>query len=804
MDGGFPKEKNNPAAARISRLKRSIEVERYPLCVEKSRLLTESFKKTEGEPMVLRRAKALAHVLEHINIFIEDDELIVGNGASRAMGLELDFYAGLWPEDEIDSLIEEGFDISPEDKADVLDMNAYWRDLNLVTCMGKQFDDRLWPFMQSGMILPPWKSRETGSGGGYAESGMGLGPGFFLMTVDFELVLSKGLEGLMEAASAELARLDRATQADKVDYLEAVLISLRAVINFAVRFADLADELVQTSTDPTRAAELRAIADICRRVPAQPARNFREAMQSFWFLFLMITPSPTASLGRFDQYMYPFYQRDANAGAIDEEQVLELLQCLRIKDMQLNRTSDKQARQKNAGMAKWHNMTIGGVKPDGDDATNEMSYLIIEAARRCPVPHHTITLRVHDGTPDALLLKALEVVEMGTGFPAFVGDRSYIDYFTGEGVPLAEARDYALSGCIDASLPGNSRTVSCGMFIVPKVLEATLNNGVEPQTDRQLGPQTGRFEDFSSYDEFFDAFKQQLYHFLSLHAERNNIELSVSRDLFPDPVRSSLMRGGIEEGRALLDRQFDFENGAVMNPVGMINVVDSLAAVRHLVFEEKTVSQENLMTALEADWAGPKNQDLRKQILAAPKYGNGDGETDAIAKELFDFWAKSTISFPTCLGGSHKPTGVSVSSQWPGGLLTGATPDGRYAGECLADGTVSAMRGRDTAGPTGNIRSAIQVDQSVYQAALFNMKFHPSALRTEEDRRKLSLLIRTYFAEGGKHIQFNVVNREALMDAQQNPENYPDLLVRIAGYSARFVQLGKAMQDEIIGRTEHS
>ena len=790
---------------RIRRLLESIKVERYPLCIEKSRLMTESFKKTEGEPMILRRAKALAHMLDNITIFIEDDQLIAGNAASKTMGLEFDFYAGLWSPDEIDGLKQAGYDITAEEEAEILQMNAFWKDYNPLSRMGRLFDERLWPFMQSGMILPPWKNREEGSGGGYAESGMGLGPGFYLMTVDFERVLNKGLNTLLKEAEEELKKLQhpKADETDRVHFLQSVLIAQRAVIRFAGRCAALAEEMAAAAPDSNRKKELEKIAVTCRRVPANPAGSFYEALQSFWFIFLMITPSPTASIGRFDQYMYPFYRKDIENGAIIDSEVLELLQCLRIKDMQINRTSGKLARQKNAGMAKWHNMTIGGVTPEGADATNELSYLILDALKLCPVPHHTVTVRVHEGTPEELMLKALEVVRTGIGMPAFVGDKSYIGYLVNEGVPLKDARDYAMAGCIDAAITGKSRIASYGMFIVPKVLEVTLNNGIEPQTGRRLGPETGEFGSFVAFDDFLTAFKRQLRYFLGLHAEKNNIELQVSRELFPDPLRSSLMDDGIKAGKALLDRTFPFENGAVMNPVGMINVVDSLAAIKKLVFEEKKISRPDLSDALRSNWKGDGHAAMRKMFLAAPKFGNNDDDVDAIATDLFRFWADTTVQFETCLGGTHKPTGVSVSAQWPGGTLTGATPDGRYAGECLADGTVSPMRGMDLHGPTAALNSAMKIDQTAYQAALLNIKFHPSSLKTNQDLRKLSFLIRTYFSGNGKHIQFNVVNREVLTDAQENPERHKDLIVRIAGYSAYFVQLGKPMQNEIIGRTEH-
>jgi pyruvate formate-lyase/glycerol dehydratase family glycyl radical enzyme len=791
---------------RIERLRKSIEVERYPLCVEKSRLLTESFKTTDGEPMVMRRAKALDHILDNIGIFIGQDELIVGNAASKPMGLEFDFYAGLWSHEEIEGLKEAGYSISDAEETELLEMRNYWKAFNPVSRIGQMLDDRLWPFMQSGMLLPPWKDKEQGPGGGYAESGMGLGPGFYILTVDFEKVLNNGLNKVIKEAEDELRNLET-TNPDfpgKTAFLKSVIIAHKAIIRFAARFATLADEMMIKEIDPASRKELERIASTCRHVPANPARTFYEAIQSFWFIFLMTTPSPTASIGRFDQYMYPFYKRDIEAGTVTMEEVLELLQCLRVKDMQINRTSGKLARQKNAGMAKWHNMTIGGVDPEtGSDATNELSYLILEAIRLCPVPHHTVTVRVSESTPEALMLKALEVVKTGIGMPAFVGDRSYIEYLIKEGVELGDARNFSMGGCIDATIAGKSRIAAYGMFIVSKVFEIAMNNGMDPRLGIQLGPETGEFEGFESFDDFMNAFKAQLKYFMGLHAEKNNIELQIYRDLYPDPVRSSLMYNGVKEGKALLERTFPFENVAVLNPVGMINVIDSLAAVKKLVFDERQVTRKELSEALKTNWKGDRGQKIRKMFLGAPKYGNNNDYVDSIARDVYEYFAKTAVQFKTYIGGTHKPTGVSISAQWPGGEMTGATPDGRCAGECLADGTVSAMRGMDTQGPTAVILSASKIDQVPYQASLMNLKFHPSSLKTTEDLRKLSFLIRTYFSQKGKHIQFNVVNRDTLIKAQEQPERHRDLIVRIAGYSAYFVQLGKPMQNEIIGRTEH-
>lgn len=793
---------------RVQRLKAKLQVERYPICVEKARLVMESYRQTEGLPQVVRRTNATAHYLDHKTIFIEDDELIVGNIASKPMGLEAGSLGPTWPEEDMEELRQAGLDISQEDEALLRSMDDYWRGKGrtLDERQGQFYDDeRLWPFIQSGILCPPWEKKDEGRGTGAAGVGWGLGLGLSLIVVDYAKVLNEGLNSIIEDAEEELRNL-RFTSADavkKADFLKSVIIANRAIARIANRFADLAAEKALAEADSTRKEELQRIAETCRWVPGNPARTFYEAMQSFWFIWVMIASGTTPG-GRFDQFVYPFYQRDKEQGRITDDEVLELLECLRIKVMQLNFVGGgKLQRQKWAGMARWHNWVIGGLTPDGEDATNELSYLILEAARDCQTPHHTITVRVHEGTPDALMLKALEVVKTGIGMPAFVGDKSYIEYLVSHGVPLREARDYALAGCLDVNIPGKSRINAFGMFIAPLVFEVTMNNGVEPRTGRQLGPKSGDFENFETFDDFMGAFKEQLGYFMGLAAEEHNILLQAQSELFPDAVHSALMVDAIEVGRDALDRTLPFENGSALNVVGMINVADSMAAVKKLVFDEKKISKRQLKAALQANWQGDGYEEIRKMCLAAPKYGNGDRYVDSIAAELYQFWADTSVTFPTIWGGTTKPTGISITAHAPGGALTGATPDGRYAAETLADGTMSPAQGKDTHGPTALLRSAMTIDQVPFQATLLNMKFHPSALKSTEDLRKLSVLIKTYFTLGGKHVQFNVVHKDTLLDAQQHPERHRDLIIRVAGYSTYFVSLDKAVQDEIIARTEH-
>lgn len=788
---------------RIEKLKAGVQVDKYPICTEKARLMTESFRNTEGQPEILRRAKALAYTLDNITIFIRDGELIVGNAASTYMGVEMEFNYGPWPKEEIDALKGEGWLLDDKNLKEVEIMNEYWKGKSLMARIGYSFDDeRLWPFMQTGIVLSAWKSREEGSGGGYAESGMGLGPGLYNHVADYERVLKKGLRGIIREAEDELKTLRflGPGTVDKGHFLNAVIISLNGIIAFGQRLSRLAAQMAWTEKDPARKQELERIAGICNKVPAEPASTFREAIQSFWLTYLMTCPSPTSGMGRMDQYLYPFYKKDKEEGTITDEEVVELFECLRLKDMEINRISGQANRKKNAGMAKWHNCVIGGQTKDGKDASNELSYLILEAAYRCRTTHHTITLRVHEGTPESLIMKGIEVIKTGIGMPAFIGDKSYMAFIQDQGVPIDEARDYALAGCIDPNLPGKSRVSAICMFIVPMVLEIMMHNGVFPKTGEQLGPKTGDPTQFKSFDDLFNAFKIQFEYFLGLNAEYNNIWIRAHSEGFPDPVRSALMHDPMKIGKNFLDRTFPLENAATLNMVGMINVADSLTAIKKLVFEEKKYTMKEMVDALAADWQG--FDQMKKDCLAVPKYGNDDEYADFVAIQLFQFLAETAPKFGTVLGGKHIASAISISSQWPGGAQTGATAEGRCAGAVLADGSTSAVQGMDTCGPTALFKSAGKIEQDSYQATLMNVKFHPTALKTEEDMKKLAFLIKTYFDMGGKHVQFNVVSKETLQKAKKEPEQNKDLVVRVAGYSAYFVKLTPPMQEEIISRTE--
>lgn len=799
---------------RVKRMKESLRVNKYPLCIELFRLANESLDQTGGEPMLLRRSKLHAHILDNISIFIEPEDLLCGSGASKPFGLEMQYEYGVWTKDEVESLKSEIYTITPEDEEELYRLNERFADnasnSNLIQAMGKSLgeNDRLWPFMKSGVILPPWKDKKGGSGGGFAMSGYGLGPGFSLVCVDFATVLNKGASGIIAEAKQCLKdlRYDVPDAVDRRNYWEGIIIVFEAWVRFANRYADLCMRMAAEEKDEKRRDELLEMARICRKVPNEPAETFREALQSFWFTFLMVCPSPTSTAGRFDQYMYPFYKHDIDAGLITDDEVLELLEIMRCKVMKINRVSGKANRAKNAGMAKWYNWTIGGQKADGSDATNELSYLLLEAAKETHLPHHTVTVRVHQGTPQKLMLKAMECVQSGLGMPAFLGDEAYINFFTSQSetnrVPVEVARDYCATGCVDGNIQAVTRTQVACFFIIPHAMDIAMHNGYCRYTKEDFGLKVGDVTEMESFDGFKAAVYEEMRYLMSMANERINVEMIAVRDLFPDVFRSALMKDGVVSGHDMFSRRFDFENGSVLGAVGGVNTGNALYAIKKLVFDEKKYTMQQLLEALDADWVG--YEEMQADFKAQPKYGNAVREVDQLVAEVYQTFADICHSLNCVYGDTLKPNAISISAHQPGGAITGATADGRKGGEILADASLSPDHGQDTHGPLAVFRSAMEVNQDPYQGTLMNMKFHPSNMKTEADLLKLSSMVKTYLTHGGKHVQFNVVDRAEMEDAKVHPEDHPELVVRVAGYSTYFTRLPESIQNEVIERTSQT
>lgn len=792
---------------RIKRMMERLKVDKYPFCAEKARLVIESWKQHEGLTPILARAYATAHYLDNRTLFVEDDELIVGNVAAKPMGMEASCWGPFWDDDDLDMILQGKYTISDEDRKTLRELDSFWegQGRQMYEWQGRFYDDeRMWPFIRSGVLCPPWKDKTKGRGSGGAGFGWGLGIGLSFFVPDYGKIIREGINKTLQEAKEELrnVRYVDNDSFDKAMYLQAVIIALEAMVRMYHRYGDVCLEAAEKCTDPQRKKELLRMADTCHWIAENPSRDFRDAIQNFWFYWMMITHG-TVPGGRFDQYMYPYYKKDIESGALTKEEALELIECLRIKIMQFNFVSGAaQQRDKWAGMARWHNFVIGGVDRDGNDATNELSYLVLQAAYEVRTPHYTITVRVNENTPDELMKKAMELVRTGIGMPAFVSDKSYIQGLVDQGVPIEEARDYALAGCLDLNLPGKSRINALGMFIVPKVLDITMHNGILRETGERIGPETGEMKDFKTFEDFYEAFKKQLYHFMSMYNEEHNILIRVTRIVNPDVVHSAFAHDGIKSGKDISERKMFYENASMLNPVGMVCVANSMAAIKDLVFDKKLFTMEELYKAIEANWEGYEH--IRKLCLEAPKYGNNIDMVDNILADLYKFWVDSCNSFTSVYGVPPRPTGISITAHAPGGSYTCATPDGRRAGDTLPDGALSPAQGTDKNGPTAMLSSALKVNQDPFNAMLLNMKIHPSALKTDEDLMKLAALVKTYLLNGGKHIQFNVIDNEVLKKAQEKPEEYSDLIVRVAGYSTYFTLLTKPVQDEIIARTAHT
>lgn len=792
---------------RVNQMVKSLKINKYPLCVQQFRLACDALDETAGEDMITRRSKVQERILDGIDIFMDDDELILGEGASKPFGIEMSYEYGVWTRDEVDSLKSEIYTITPEDEEELYALNDRFKSNslndNLIGRIGKTLgeNDRLWPFMKSGVVLPPWKDRHGGSGGGYAMSGMGLGPGFFLVCVDYERILEEGAKGVIAEAEQclEDLRYDSVDSIKKQLYWEGIIRVFKAWCRWAERYADLADEKAKEESDPKRKAELEAMAACCRKVPYEAPETFREAMQAYWFTFLMACPSPTTSLGRMDQLLYPFYQNDIDAGIITEDEALELLEVFRCKIMKINRVSGQANRTKNSGMAKWYNATIGGVKADGSDATNALTYLLLDAAEETGLSHHTLTLRVHENTPEELLRRALKVVRSGVGMPAFVGDKSFEAFFTKHGFSAEDAHNYCMTGCVDGNLPAKTRTLQVTFFITLQALDVFMHNGFCRYTQEMVGVPGGDVMAISSFEKFKEGFFDEMKHLVGMAAERQNVELIAEHDLFQNSFISALLEDGVACGHDATDREMFFENACVLGCVGGVNTGDALAAVKKLIFDEKKYTMAQLIEAMDADWVG--YEDMQQDFLGAPKYGNNIDEVDTLVAEVYKRFADDCRSNKEAYGGTIIPNAISISAHQPGGSVTGATPDGRKGGSVLADASLSPERGFDKKGPLAVLASAMKVDVDDYQGTLHNMKFNPDALKTDSDLDKLGGAIKTYLTHGAKHIQFNVVSLDDLRDAKEHPEDHDDLVVRVAGYSAYFVRLTEPIQDEVINRT---
>ena len=752
--------------------------------------LLESYGETEGFPAPIRRARALERIVSEMPLFIGAEELLVGAFSARPMYFE--WYPEYAVDQDMLSQDIEGILADGYTKADVERILAYFQGRCLQGSFFALLDnarrERIREVCEDGAWV--YRSKTT----------LDIDRGYH--SVDHEKAIRKGFLGVLAEVEEELQKTTAQDDQSygKIHLLTGMAIALKAGIRYAGRYAALARGLAAKASGARR-SELEAIAETCERVPAHPARTFREAIQASLFLHVLIHLESRAqeSPGRMDYFLYPYYKKDIEEGKLTKEEALEILECYRVKLSTLRLLSSIKYNEIVSGEAQYHNVTLGGQDPAGRDATNDLSYLFLKAAEQTRTPHPTLSIRCHDRMPKDFALRGLELVRGGLGFPAFFNDDANIQWLLSMGVPLEAARVHCISGCVHSLVAGRTSPFDVLFISIAKCLELAIHNGFDPRTQKQLGPKTGDFSRMTSYEDLFTAFKAQVEHFSREGGAIINEQKIFRSQMLPAMISSAFTDDCIKMGKNCLADGARY-NILIQAPVGMIDAVDSLAALKRCVFEKASIGKLELKQALAADF---KDADpLRRQLLKAPKYGNDDDYVDSVAAELYGWWWKMVSTIDGPYGIKHIPAPYSISVHGAAGKRTGALPSGRRAGQPLADGSVSPCQGVDSKGPTAVINSAGKIDQVPLYGTLLNMKFHPSAMKTDEDLKKIFTLIKTYFDYGGKHAQFNVVDSKTLKEAQKNPEPHRNLMVRVAGYSAYFTELSANVQDEIIKRTE--
>ena len=829
-----------PKSDRIPRLVENLYKKMPEIESARAILITESYKETENEPIIIRRAKAFEHILKNIPIIIRDEELIVGSTTIAPRGCQTyPEFSFEWLEPEFDTVATRSADpfyISEQTKAELREVHKYWK--------GKTTSDLATAYMAPETLKAIEHNIFTP--GNYFYNGVGH------VTVQYEKVLAIGYEGIMAEVKAEMAKCNvgDGDYVRRIHFYEAVLTSCQAVITYANRYAELAKTYAAECRDAKRKAELLKIAENCSKVPAKGATNFYEACQSFWFVqqLLQIESSGhSISPGRFDQYMYPYYKKDLDNGTLTREFAQELMDCIWVKLNDLNKCRDAASAEGFAGYSLFQNLIAGGQSKEGVDVTNDLSFMCIQASMHVHLPAPSLSVRVWNGTPHEFMIKAAELTRTGIGLPAYYNDEVIIPSLVSRGLTLEDAREYNIIGCVEPQKAGKTEGWhDAAFFNMCRPLELVFSNGVDK--GEQISIQTGAVENMATFEEFYDAYKEQMKYNIGLLVNADNAIDVAHAERCPLPYLSCMVDDCIKRGKTVQ------EGGAVYNftgpqGFGVANMADALYAVKKLVYDEKKITMAEykellelnygkgldatsmadlttqiakgmkaagkevgekeiaaILTQLKAISESPeikeRGQKLLDMIEEVPKFGNDIPEVDAFARDVAYTYTRPMESFKNPRGGMYQAGLYPVSANVPLGAQTGATPDGRLAHTPVADG-VSPSAGKDVHGPTAAANSVSKLDHYIASnGTLFNQKFHPSALNGRDGLENFVALIRSYFDQKGSHMQFNVVSRETLLDAQKHPDEYKHLVVRVAGYSALFTTLSKSLQDDIINRTE--
>lgn len=775
------------------------------ICAERALLATESYRLYQNQPPVMKRALMLKNILEKMSIYIEDETLIVGNQAASNKD------APIFPEYTLEFVIDEldkfekrdgdVFYITEETKAALRSIAPFWENNNLRAKGEALLPEEVNVFMETGFFGMEGK----------------LNSGDAHLAVDYEQLLKIGLVGYEKRVRQLKAELDLCVpeNIDKYVFYKAVLIVIEAVKTYADRFSLLAQEMAENAQSH-RKDELLEISNICSKVPYEPASSFKEAIQSVWFIQLILqieSNGHSLSYGRFDQYMYPYLKADLEKGVITDEEAVELLTNLWIKTLTINKVRSQAHTFSSAGSPMYQNVTIGGQTPDKKDAVNKLSFLVLKSVAQTRLPQPNLTVRYYNGLNKEFLDECIEVMKLGTGMPAFNNDEIIIPSFIDLGVKEEDAYNYSAIGCVETAVPGKWGYRCTGMSYqnFPRILLAVMNDGVDVTSGKRFVKGYGYFRDMKSFEELQDAWDKSIREITRLSViVENAVDLASERDV-PDILCSTLTQDCIGRGKTIKEggAVYDFISGL---QIGIANMADSLAAIKKLVFEEKKITPQQLWDALQEDFMSEENQKIQSMLInEAPKYGNDDDYVDQLVVEAYDSYINEIKKYPSTryqrgpVGGIRYAGTSSISANVGQGYGTMATPDGRKAHTPLAEGC-SPAHAMDKNGPTAVFKTVSKLPtHEITGGVLLNQKVTPQMLATEENKEKLEMIIKTFFNRlHGYHVQYNVVSRETLIDAQKNPEKHRDLIVRVAGYSAFFNVLSKATQDDIIERTEQT
>lgn len=791
---------------RMKEFREEVLDEKPYIDAQRAILATLAYKENLNQPRVMVRAKMLEKVLDNMSIYIEDKSLLAGNQATKNRN------APIFPEytmefvmnelDQFEKRDGDIFYITEKTKEQLREIAPFWQNNNLRARGEALLPEEVRVFMETGVFGMEGK----------------LNAGDAHLAVNYERILKDGLRGYEKRVKEYKATLDL-TNPDNIDkycFYNAVLIVLKAVRNFANRYSVLAKDLAEKELNQKRKIELLEISRICSKVPYEPAETFKEAVQSVWFIQLILqieSNGHSLSYGRFDQYMYPYYDRDIKNGTIKESEALELLTCLWIKTLTINKVRSQAHTLSSAGSPMYQNVTIAGQTTDKKDAVNDLSFLVLKSVAQTRLTQPNLTVRYHKNINKHFLDECVEVMRLGFGMPALNNDEIIIPSFMDWQVKEEDAYNYSAIGCVETAVPGKWGYRCTGMSYInfPRMLLCTMNNGVDLTSNKRFTKGYGYFTEMESYEELLKAWDKTIREITRYSVIVENVIDKASERDVPDILCSALTDDCIARGKTIKEggAVYDFISGL---QVGIANMADCLAAIKKLVYEEKKITRQELWNAILDDFSSPKNKKIQEMLIReAPKYGNDDDYVDQLIVEAYDSYIEEIEKYPNTrynrgpIGGIRYAGTSSISANVGQGMSTMATPDGRNAFEPLAEGC-SPAHNSDKNGPTAVFKSVSKLrTNKITGGVLLNQKMTPQMLSTEENRQKLELLIKTFFNRlHGYHVQYNIVSKETLIDAQKHPENHKDLIVRVAGYSAFFNVLSKKTQDDIIGRTEQS